>query len=102
MKKRIAVAAVAALVLAWAPSALAQAPKSGDCPQPSASPGTGSSAAAPAKIEGTVTNVDRIHNTVTLSGSDGQTHQFQADPDTLKDMKVGDHLEAQRRMAAGC
>ena len=89
----IALTAVAALSVALIGSsapALAQTqPKD---PPPSASP-----AGAPAKIEGTVTAIDHGSGTVTLRGSDGQTHSFQGNAETLKDLKVGDKLELNKR-----
>jgi len=94
---------VAALLLAVSPS-LAQ-PKPADCPPPpAASPGTqpGSHprAAAPEKIEGTVTDIDGKTNMVTLRSESGQQMQFRGNPETIKDLKVGDRLELNKR--AGC
>jgi hypothetical protein len=33
----------------------------------------------------------------TLRSSDGTSHEFEAAPETLKDLKVGDRLEVKRR-----
>jgi len=52
---------------------------------------------SPEVIAGVVTAIDRDQKLVTVQSSDGQTHQFQAPPETLKDLKVGDRLEAKRR-----
>jgi len=48
-------------------------------------------------IAGVVTAIDQERRLVTVQSSDGRTHQFQAPPETLKDLKVGDRLEAKRR-----
>jgi len=96
----IGTALIAALLLAVSP-ALAQ-PKSADCPpSPSASPGTSAPAPAPQKIEGTVTDIDGKSNLVTLRAENGQMHQFRGDPETVKDLKVGDKLELNKRAASG-
>jgi hypothetical protein len=34
---------------------------------------------------------------VTLRTSDGETHEFEASPETLRDLKLGDRIEAKRR-----
>jgi len=81
----IAAALVAGLALDGG-VALAQG-KSTD--QPAASGPSG----APAKIEGRVTKIDRNSGMVTLQGSDGQTHEFRGNDETMKDLKIGDRLE---------
>ena len=48
-------------------------------------------------IAGVVTAIDHDRRLVTVQSSDGQIHQFEAPPETLKDLKVGDRLEAKRR-----
>ena len=60
-------------------------------------PASVSGAGAPEKIEGTVTAVDAGTGTVTLKGSDGQTHSFRGDAETLKDLKVGDRVTLNKR-----
>jgi Cu/Ag efflux protein CusF len=64
----------------------------------SESPAASPSAAAPEKIEGTVTEIDQKSGTVTLRGEDGKTFQFRGDADTLRDLKVGQKIELTRRM----
>ena len=80
-----------ATVLLWSAMALAQA-KPADCPKPG----------APEKVEGQVVKVDLQQGKLTLRGSDGTTHEFEASNDTLQDVKVGDRIEAKLRLAAGC
>lgn len=95
MLTRIAVAALVAALASGPAVGLAQQQKKADCPpQPSASPGA---QAAPQRIEGEVTGVDRQTNTVTLRMSDGSVQQFQGDKETIQDLKVGDRIEAQKR-----
>lgn len=70
--------------------ALAQQPKP-DC-----------KAGAPAKVEGQVVRVDPATNKVTVREKNGSTHEFQANQDTVKDMKPGDQIEARLREAPKC
>lgn len=85
------VTGVAAAILVWSGIALAQ-PKPADCPKPG----------APQQVEGQVVKVDVEQGKLTLRGSDGTTHEFQASKETLQDVKVGDRIEAKLRMAANC
>ena len=98
MLTRIAIAALVAALASGPAVGLAQQQKKDDCPQPSASPGA---QAAPQRIEGQVTGIDRQTNTVTLRMSDGSVQQFQGDTETVQDLKVGDRIEAQKR-ASDC
>ena len=51
-------------------------------------------------VEGVVTKVDPQRNRVTIrDANDGGNYEFDASPDTIKDMKVGDKIEARRRGA---
>jgi hypothetical protein len=84
-----ALAAVAAL----AGPALAQTPAPrAECPKPG----------APAVVQGEVVRVSMDENKVVLRASDGSMHEFNASKDTIKDIKVGDKLEAKLRKPAGC
>lgn len=56
-----------------------------------------SKAGSPQQLEGTVTKIDASSNKITVKGSDGTTHVFQASAETLKDYKVGDTLKAKLR-----
>lgn len=49
-------------------------------------------------VAGQVTNIDAARHRVTVRSSDGQTHEFEASDETLKDLKVGDRIEAKRRL----
>jgi hypothetical protein len=48
-------------------------------------------------IEGQVVKVDAAQGKVTVRGTDGTTHEFQASKETLQDMKVGDKIAAKPR-----
>ena len=48
-------------------------------------------------IAGLVTKVDHVRGLITVRSSDLEIHQFKASAETLKDMKVGDRIEAKRR-----
>jgi hypothetical protein len=79
-----------AAALLWGGVAAAQTPA--DCPKPG----------APATVAGEVIKVDMNESRITLRASDGTVHEFNASKDTLKDVKVGDRLEAKLRKPAGC
>ena len=48
-------------------------------------------------IDGLVTKIDLEHHRVTVRSSDLHIHEFEASAETLKDLKVGDRIEAKRR-----
>jgi len=48
-------------------------------------------------IAGTVTKIDLDRSRVTVRSSDGEPHEFEASAETLKNLKVGDRIEAKRR-----
>ena len=48
-------------------------------------------------IAGEVTEIDRDRRRVTVRSGDGTPHEFEAPDETLKDLKVGDRIEAKRR-----
>jgi Cu/Ag efflux protein CusF len=50
-------------------------------------------------VEGVVTKIDHDRSRVTIRSSDGTVFEFEASAETLKDMKVGDRIEARRRPA---
>lgn len=50
-------------------------------------------------IEGEVTKVDMGQGKITIRGSDGTVHEFQASRETLESYKVGDTIKAKRRAA---
>ena len=90
-------------LLAWSGAAIARdkgAKKSAapcDQTQPAASVGGASAAQTPPQISGQVTAIDQATGMVTVQGTDGQPHPFRANAETLKDLKVGDQLEAKLR-----
>ena len=103
MKTWLRMTAVTAIVL-LAGSGVAVAKdkdaKKADCEQvqPSAAPGS----RAPQMIDGQVVAIDHASGMVTIKASDGQTHQFRGNAETLKDLKVGDQLEAKLRTVPKC
>ena len=72
-------------LLLWTGTALAQQAPAGPA------------ANTPERIEGQVLKIDHNQGKVTIRASDGTTHEFQASPETLKDLKVGDRIEAALR-----
>ena len=79
-----------AVALLSAGLAVAQQPKP-DC-----------KAGAKERVEGQVVRVDTATNRVTVKDKDGTTHEFQANAETVKDMKPGDQIEARLREAPKC
>lgn len=51
-------------------------------------------------VAGLVTKIDAERSRVTVRSSDGKFHEFEASAETLKDLKVGDRIEAKRRPAS--
>jgi hypothetical protein len=56
----------------------------------------------PQKLEGQVVAIDLNQGKVTMRGSDGVTHEFQASKETLQGYKVGDRIEAKLRSTPDC
>jgi hypothetical protein len=56
----------------------------------------------PERVEGQVVAVDQTAGKVTIRDTKGTTHEFQADRETLQDMKPGDRIEAKLREAPKC
>jgi hypothetical protein len=77
--------AVAAPILLWSGVALGQAANP-------AQPGN-----TPQTVEGKVVKIDRQQGRVTIKATNGQTHEFQASQETLRDLKEGDSIEARLR-----
>lgn len=59
-------------------------------------------AQTPDKVDGQVVAVDQNAGRVTIRDKSGATHEFQANRDTLKDVKTGDKIEAKLREAPKC
>ncbi len=57
---------------------------------------------APEKIEGQVVKLDMERGKITVRGTDGTTHEFDASKETLQDYKVGDRIQAKLRSAPKC
>jgi ribosomal protein S1 len=56
----------------------------------------------PQAVDGQVVKIDKRQSKVTVRGTDGATHEFQASKETLRDLKVGDRIEATLRSAPEC
>jgi Cu/Ag efflux protein CusF len=80
-------------LLLWAGTASAQA--KADCDAQGR-------AKAAQKVEGQVVKVDPALDKLTVRAADGTVHEFQASKDTLRDLKVGDKIEANLRLAPKC
>jgi Cu/Ag efflux protein CusF len=52
---------------------------------------------APEMVQGQVVKIDKDQKKVTIQGQGGQTYEFEASDETLKDLKVGDRIEARLR-----
>jgi hypothetical protein len=50
-------------------------------------------------VAGEVTKIDLERSRVTIRSSDGSVHEFEASAETLKDLEIGDYIEARRRAA---
>ncbi|HUG35762.1 MAG TPA: hypothetical protein VML54_02360 [Candidatus Limnocylindrales bacterium] len=85
--KRVFAMATIALALALGPG-VALAPQSATATEQ-----------ASEAVSGQVTKIDLERGRVTVRGSDGQMHEFEASPETIRDLQVGDHIEAKRRPA---
>ena len=59
-------------------------------------------AQTPEKVEGQVMAVDQNAGRITVREKNGTTHEFQANRQTLEDMKPGDQIEAKLREAPKC
>jgi hypothetical protein len=86
-------AAMATSLVLWTGTAIAQS-KPG-CEK-------GAKVATPQAVDGQVTRIDKGQGKVTVRGADGATHEFQASKETLRDLKVGDRIEAKLRSTPEC
>ena len=86
-------AALALGLLLWAGTALAQA--KADCDAQGR-------AKTSQKVEGQVVKVDAALDKLTVRAPDGTVHEFHASKDILRDLKVGDRIEANLRAAPKC
>jgi hypothetical protein len=56
----------------------------------------------PQKVEGQVIKVDPAQKKLSVRQADGTVHEFEASPETLQNLKVGDRIEANLREAPKC
>jgi Cu/Ag efflux protein CusF len=91
MRRALSVSFIAASIL-WSSVALGQQPSPEACAAHEKA-----RANAPQKVEGRVMKVDTASGKVTVEAPDGKVHEFQASPETLQSMKVGDRIEATLR-----
>ena len=95
MKKWLSASAIVITgAVLWSGIALGQAPAKSGC--------EAMKAGAPQKVEGQVVSVDASQGKVTVKSADGKTQEFQASPETIRDFKVGDRIEARLRGATNC
>ena len=94
MHTRIGVAVgLLAGVLLGGPAALAETSgPPGECPR----------ITAVERIDGTVMNIDTQQGVLTLLGSDGTIHKFQASQETLQDLRIGDKIQTKLRISEKC
>ena len=59
-------------------------------------------AQTPEKVEGQVMAIDQNAGRIIVREKNGTTHEFQANRQTLQDMKPGDQIEAKLREAPKC
>lgn len=57
---------------------------------------------APEKVDGQVVSMELAQSKIGVRESGGTVHEFQASPETLRDLKVGDRIEAKLREAPKC
>jgi hypothetical protein len=60
----------------------------------------GGSGPSPDVVAGTVVQVDAARSRVTVRDDDGETFEFTASAETLRDLKPGDRIEARKRSSA--
>jgi hypothetical protein len=59
-------------------------------------------AASPEKVEGKVVKVDTAANKVIVQDQSGKTYEFHASSDTLREIKLGEPIEAKLRSTPNC
>jgi hypothetical protein len=59
-------------------------------------------AKAPEKVEGQIVEMNATQEKIKVRDSKGATHEFQASAETLRDLKVGDKIEATLRPLPKC
>jgi Cu/Ag efflux protein CusF len=66
-------------------------------PTPNCQPAT-----APQKVEGQVVEINSTGDKIKVRDTSGVTHEFQASPETVRDLKKGDRIEATLRPLPKC
>ena len=59
-------------------------------------------AKAPERVEGQIVEMSATQERIKVRDSAGGTHEFQASAETLRDLKVGDRIEATLRPMPKC
>jgi hypothetical protein len=59
-------------------------------------------AKAPERVEGQVVEMNATQEKIKVRDAQGATHEFQASAETLRDLKVGDKIEATLRPLPKC
>jgi hypothetical protein len=59
-------------------------------------------AAAPQKVDGKITEMDKTSGRLRVQDKSGASHEFQASQETVRDLKVGDNIEATLRPLPKC
>lgn len=59
-------------------------------------------AKAPQKVEGQVVEMNATQEKIKVRDTSGATHEFQASAETIRDLKVGDKIEATLRPLPKC
>jgi hypothetical protein len=59
-------------------------------------------AKAPQKVEGQVVEISATGDKIKVRDTSGATHEFQATPETVRDLKMGDRIEATLRPLPKC
>ena len=59
-------------------------------------------AKAPERVEGQVVEMNATQEKIKVRDAKGATHEFQASAETLRDLKVGDKIEATLRPLPKC
>ncbi len=62
----------------------------------------GGKVSTPQKVSGEVLKVDAGLDKITVKETNGTVHEFQVSKETLRDLKVGDKIEANLREAPKC
>ncbi len=75
----------------------AQTTKPAGGPPPNCQP-----AKAPQMVVGQVVEINATGDKIKVRDTSGATHEFQASPDTVRDLKTGDRIEATLRPLPKC